>query len=106
MEFVTRKSECKRSSAPELLIKSPKEITVRSRKEHSPKYCIIVKPFHESFLPYKQIIFKGVTLSDDFSIELIRSNESIVISDATTHPEHIIHSNNAVMAQWRNGSVA
>ncbi|MCD6011341.1 MAG: hypothetical protein K0Q79_1203 [Flavipsychrobacter sp.] len=105
MEFVTRKSECKRSTQ-DVLIKSPKEISRRASKVHTPKYCIIVKPFHESFLPYKQIVFRGVTFSDDFSIELIRSNDSVIINNASLHPEHIFHSNNGVMAQWRNARPA
>lgn len=94
MELVTRKSECKRNAPIDVLIKSPKEITKRGHREHVPKYCIIVKPFHESFLPYKQIVFRGVTLSDDFSIELIRSNEPVIINNSIDHLEHVFHSNN------------
>jgi len=81
MELITRKSECKRTQTNDLLIKSPKEINKMSRRETTPRYCIIVKPFHESFLPYKQIIFRGVTFSDDFSIELIRNNEPVIIKN-------------------------
>ena len=81
MELVTRKSECKHILPGQGLVKSPKEITKKIRKETTPKYCIIVKPFHASFLPYKQIIFRGVTFSDDFSIELIRNNEPVVVTD-------------------------
>jgi hypothetical protein len=94
MELVTRKSECKRNAPIDVLIKSPKEITKRAQREHVPKYCIIVKPFHESFLPYKQIVFRGVTLSDDFSIELIRSNEPVIIGGQHSHLEHLFQSNN------------
>lgn len=94
MELVTRKSECKRNAPIDVLIKSPKEITKRAQREHVPKYCIIVKPFHESFLPYKQIVFRGVTLSDDFSIELIRSNEPVIIGGQRSHLEHLFQSNN------------
>ena len=88
MELVTRKSECKSRTANEILIKSPKEIAANLKHSNTPKYCIIVKPFHLSFQPYKQIIFKGVTLSDDFSIELIRNNEqpSAEIHTANTIP--------------------
>jgi hypothetical protein len=89
--LITRKSECKLPQAG-MLIKSPKEITKRARKEAGPKYCIVVKPFHSSFLPYKQIIFKGVTFSDDFSIELIRNNDAVVIeSDHAQKPEQLAH---------------
>lgn len=79
MELVTRKSECRRNATGDVLIKSPKEITKKHTR--SSKYCIIVKPFHASFLPYKQIVFRGVTFSDDFSIELIRNNETVLISN-------------------------
>ncbi len=98
MEFVTRKSDCKRNTE-EVLIKSPKEITKRASIPGGSKYCIIVKPFHASFLPYKQIIFRGVTFSDDFSIELIRNNEPLIIADSrhadTAHSiERMMHIGN------------
>ena len=96
MELVTRKSECKHLANTGMLIKSPKEINRSNHKEATPKYCIIVKPFHSSFLPYKQIVFRGVTFSDDFSIELIRNNESVVVDRAYEEAElaeHIFHSN-------------
>ncbi len=83
MELVTRKSECKRLVDSSMLIKSKKEITKKMTKATSPKYCIIVKPFHSSFLPYKQIVFRGVTFSDDFSIELIRNADDVI-----AHQEH------------------
>jgi hypothetical protein len=96
MVLVTRKSECKHPADQGMLIKSPKEITRHNHKEAATKYCIIVKPFHDSFLPYKQIVFRGVTFSDDFSIELIRNNEPVVIDrhyDEAELAEHIFHSN-------------
>ncbi len=96
MHLVTRKSECKHLPEPGMLIKSPKEITKNYRKESAPKYCIIVKPFHNSFLPYKQIVFRGVTFSDDFSIELIRNSGALDIREQITEhedAEHIFHSN-------------
>ncbi len=87
MELVTRKSECKRATADELLIKSPKEINKRHNNTMTPKYCIIVKPFHASFMPYKQIVFRGVTFTDDFSIELIRNNDAVIIGN--NNHEHL-----------------
>src|SRR4051812_41762746 len=96
MELVTRKSECKHYAEPGLLIKSPKEIIRNHTGETAPKYCIIVKPFHNSFLPYKQIVFRGVTFSDDFSIELIRNNDTIILDkhyEDAELAEHIFHSN-------------
>jgi len=84
MEFITRKSACKKQTT-DVLIKSPREITKNTPGFSAPKYCIIVKPFHTSFLPYKQIIFRGVTFSDDFSIELIRNNEAVIIENSHTH---------------------
>ena len=95
MELITRKSECKRTMAPELFIKSPKEISKKIQRSDAPKYCIIVKPFHESFLPYKQIVFRGVTFSDDFSIELIRNNEPVIVEKISSNSmEHLFHNNN------------
>lgn len=80
MELVTRKSECKRLPDAAMLIKKPKDAK-KIAKPSAPKYCIIIKPFHSSFLPYKQIVFRGVTFSDDFSIELIRNNEPSIAHD-------------------------
>jgi len=77
MELVTRKSDCKRPVEMGMFIKSPKEITKQHSIGTEPKYCIIVKPFHLSFLPYRQIVFRGVTFSDDFSIELIRNGDPV-----------------------------
>jgi hypothetical protein len=92
MELVTRKSECKRHTGMGMFIKSPKEITKKHDGTGEPKYCIIVKPFHASFLPYRQIIFRGVTFSDDFSIELIRNNEPVIV--AHNEPNSIVmHAN-------------
>ena len=93
MELVTRKSQCKGHTDAGLLIKSPKEIARSKKSVH--KYCIIVKPFHTSFLPYKQIVFRGVTFTDDFSIELIRNNEAVVIANETEQEQvgNIFHAN-------------
>ena len=95
MELVTRKSQCKSHSDIGFLIKSPKEIAKNKKKESAQKYCIIVKPFHASFLPYRQIVFRGVTFSDDFSIELIRNNEAVLIADETQQEQlsNIFHAN-------------
>jgi hypothetical protein len=90
MELVTRKSDCKRPADEGMFIKSPKEIS-RKVKENTPKYCIIVKPFHASFLPYRQIVFKGVTFSDDFSIELIRNADPVIIQQNHDAAESLIH---------------
>ncbi len=90
MELITRKSECKRQTANEVFIKSPKEIT-KNHSHNEPKYCIIVKPFHLSFLPYNKIVFKGVTLSDDFSIELIRNNEPVTIEQEPQADEVVFY---------------
>lgn len=103
MELVTRKSECKRQIADDVLIKSPREITKKMVKAEAPKYCIIVKPFHASFLPYKQIVFRGVTFSDDFSIELIRNNDAVVISNnAGTNVANVFHNNGQAVFKVMN----
>lgn len=93
MQLVTRKSECKKIAGGEVLIKSPRDINRKITDHHTPKYCIIVKPFHESFLPYKQIVFRGVTFSDDFTIELIRGNEAMIICNRI-NPEGLFHADN------------
>ena len=93
MQLVTRKSECKKTAGFDVLIKSPRDIVRKITDHHTPKYCIIVKPFHESFLPYKQIVFRGVTFADDFSIELIRGNEAVIIGNRA-NPESMFQTDN------------